>query len=185
MINSSKQGLLQTQIRMHTMFWFLSILTSSCTWTYNEDLWGLWSGSTHTMIFSLRHHQMLVVVAKYHDLEQAKHQGLFWAVPTQRAEPLEGATTEAINQVALQQDQYFLVMWGLLARAERSYITQKFWRIEVRSGTHKTNEEQRGGKQARKHLCLNPILVAARVPFTEYIIPRASTTDSYLSRPFG
>jgi hypothetical protein len=29
------------------------------------------------MIISLGHQQMLVVVAKYHDLEQAKHQGLF------------------------------------------------------------------------------------------------------------
>ncbi len=62
MICSSKQGLLRTQIWMHTMFWFLWILTWSWTWTYNEDLWGLWSGSTHTWIFSLRHQQMLVVL---------------------------------------------------------------------------------------------------------------------------
>jgi hypothetical protein len=67
---SREQGLLQTQIWMHCMFWFLSMLTWSWTWT-NEDLWGLTSGSTHTWIFSLRHQQMLVVVAKYHDLEQA------------------------------------------------------------------------------------------------------------------
>ncbi len=115
-----------------------------------------------------------------------KHQALFWAVPTQRAELLGGATMEPINQVVLQQDQYFLVMSAdLLALAERSYITQKFWRVEVRSGTHKTNEEQRGGKQARKHLCFNPILIVTRVPFAGYMIPRASSIDSYLSRPFG
>jgi len=88
MICSSKQGA-SADPNLDAHFWFLSILTWSWTWTYNEDLWGLWSGSTHTMmIFSLRHQQMLVVVAKYHDLEQAKHQALFWAVPTQRAELL-------------------------------------------------------------------------------------------------
>jgi hypothetical protein len=55
------------------MFWFLSMLTWSWTWTWtNEDLWGMWSGSTHTWILSPRHQQMLVVVlARYHDLEQA------------------------------------------------------------------------------------------------------------------
>jgi len=66
----ANKGFYRPQIWMHCMFWFLSMLTWSWTWT-NEDLWGLWSCSTHTWIFSLRHQQMLVVVAKYHDLEQA------------------------------------------------------------------------------------------------------------------
>jgi hypothetical protein len=56
---------------------------------------------------------------------------------------------EPINQVALQQDQYFLAMSaGLLARAERSYITQNFWRIEVRSGKHKQNKRRAKRGQA-------------------------------------
>jgi len=157
MICSSKQGLLQTQIWMHTMFWFLSILTWSWTWTYNEDLWGLWSGSTQTMIISLRHQQMLVVVAKYHDLEQAKHQGLFWAVPTQRAELLllllgEATMEPIINQVALQQDHYFLVMSGLITGACRAIIhhTKILENRGTRWNTQKQtkSKERGGGKQA-------------------------------------
>jgi hypothetical protein len=66
----ANKGFCRPQIWMHCMFWFLSMLTWSWTWT-NEDLWGLRSGSTHTWIFSLHHKQMLVVVAKYDDLEQA------------------------------------------------------------------------------------------------------------------
>ncbi len=179
----ANKGFWRPQIWIHCMFWFLSMLTWSWTWT-NEDLWGLWSSSTHTWIFSLRHQQMLVVVSKYHDLEQAKHRALFWAVPTQRAELLGGATMEPINQVALQQDHYFLVMSaGLLASAERSYITQNFWRIEVRSGTNKTNEEQRGGKQAHKHLCFKPILVAARVPFVRRVYNPAGVMIEFI--PFS
>jgi hypothetical protein len=62
----------------------------------------------------------------------------------------EATMEPIINQVAaLQQDQYFLVMSGILARAERSYIAQKFWRIEVRSGTHKKQRKSKeGAKQA-------------------------------------
>jgi hypothetical protein len=47
-ICSSKQGLLQTQTWTIYMFCFLSMAT--WTWT-NEDLWGLWSGSTHPWYF--------------------------------------------------------------------------------------------------------------------------------------
>ncbi len=82
---------------------------------------------------------------------------------------------ERINQVALQQAQYFLVMSaGLLARAERSYISHKNSgesRDEVEH-TKQTKSKEGASKQARKHLCFNPILVAERVPFAEYINPR-------------
>ncbi len=70
---------------------------------------------------------------------------------------------------------------GLLARAQRSYAG-KFWRIEVRSGKHKANEEQRG---ASKQMWVNPISVAERVALAGYIVPRPSAISSYLSRPFG
>jgi len=51
--------------------------------------------------------------------------------------------------------------------------------------TQKQTKSKEGAKQARKHQCFNPILVATRVPFAEYIIPRALPFASYLSRPFG
>ncbi len=70
---------------------------------------------------------------------------------------------------------------GLRARAQRSYAG-KFWRIEVRSGKHKTNEEQRG---ASKHICVNPVLGVERAALADYINPRAYADNSYLSRPFG
>jgi len=86
---------------------------------------------------------------------------------------------EPINQGALQQDQYFLVMSaGLLARAERSYISHKNSgesRYEVENTKQTKSKEgasTQAGKQAGKHLCFNPILVAERVPFAEYINPR-------------
>jgi len=90
------------KIWMHCMFWFLSMLTWSWTWT-NEDLWELWSGSTHTWIISLRHQQMLlVVVAKYHDLEQATPRSfLSSSNPMGCWTTSGGATMEPIDQVAL------------------------------------------------------------------------------------
>jgi hypothetical protein len=51
---------------------------------------------------------MWLVVVKYHHLEQATPR-FSWAAPTQWAELQGGATTEEpIDQVALQQAQYFL-----------------------------------------------------------------------------
>ncbi len=56
----------------------------------------------------LRHKQMWLVAVKYHHLEQATPR-FSWAAPTQWAELQGRATTEEpINQVALQQAQYFL-----------------------------------------------------------------------------
>ncbi len=49
----------------------------------------------------------------------------------------------------------------------------------------KQTKSKEGQKQVPKQLCFNPILVAERVPFTEYINPRAPLVESYLSRPFG
>ncbi len=179
---SSEQGLLQTQIWMHCMFWFLSMLTWSWTWT-NEDLWGLWSGSTHTWIFSLRHQQMLVVVAKYHDLEQATPRSFLsisnpmgcWTTRGERQWSLSiKLHCSKINISWVLVSLNFLVMSGLLARAQRSY-TQFFWRIEVRSGKHKQNKRRaKRGKHVCKQLCFNPILVAERVPFVEYTNPGRS-----------
>jgi len=59
-------------------------------------------------IVGLRHKQMWLVAVKYHHLEQATPR-FSWAAPTQWAELQGRATTEEpINQVALQQAQYFL-----------------------------------------------------------------------------
>jgi hypothetical protein len=144
---SSEQGLLQTQIWMHCMFWFLSMLTWPWTWT-NEDLWGFWSGSTHTWIFSLRHQQMLFVVAKYHDLEQATPRSFLsssnpmgcWTTRGERQWSLSiKLHCSTINISCFLVSLNFLVMSALLARAQRSY-TQFFlenwgtkWKAQTKS----------------------------------------------------
>jgi hypothetical protein len=158
----ANKGFCRPQIWMHCMFWFLSMLTWSWTWT-NEGLWGLWSCSTHTWIFSLRHQQMLVVVAKYHDLEQATPPRSFLS----SSNPMGCWTTRGERQWSLSIKLHYskiniswflvslkiLVMSSVLARAQRS-DTQFFWRIEVRSGKQKQNKRRAKSKYASRWLLI-------------------------------
>jgi len=134
------------QIWMHCMFWFLSMLTWSWTWT-NEDLWELWSGSTHKWIFSLRHQQMLVVIAKYHDLEQANTKLFSEQFQPNGPAELQGGEPQWSLSIKLHCSKtnisWFLVSLKIFGNVG------PYWRVHS-DHTHKCFLENRSGKQKQK-----------------------------------
>ncbi len=128
-------------------------------------------------------------------LNRQHHQGLFWAVPTQWAAELQGGSDNGVLSIKLHYSKIniswflvslkILVMSGPTGACTAIIHTEMFWRIEVRSGKQKNKTNERASMQVCKPLCFNPILVAERVLFAEYINPWAPLLGAYLSRPFG
>jgi len=129
-----------------------------------------------------------------------QHQGLFWAAPTRWATELQGGERQwslsiklhcnkINNSCFLVKPQKKLVMSGPYWRVCTAIIhTNVFFgesRYEVESRNKNKRRAKRGKQVWCKQLCFNPILVAERVAFAEYINPRGQAEEAYLSRPFG